>query len=441
MEAIILDIKKPLKSSAKPSIKNDLLKTKDFSSTLESLNKKINNKDTSKNTSKLNGDIKNTISNKDEVLKEGKETNVELSEKEDEKKDYSFAYGNMIDFFNTVVDIEDDSKNNEEIQLDVAANKEPITLGGDSKDILEIDTKDKEVVIENNTFNIPIKEDKSSEETSSMDTELAHESNLTSNSNNSKDNYNNKELKADFKILQNENSEEENVAISTANETNVSYVEQLNEKMEFSSEKNDSSKSSLFEQKQETLEVEKTDKEFNVDDEHFISMDKNGIRFIKDSSIELDKPDTIDRKQVIQQIVEKVKINLADAKNEIRVRLKPEVLGEMTMNIEVVKGAVTAKIMVDNQRTKEIIEGNLIQLKEGIKDTGLEIKTVEVFVGNNSDFDKHSSGQFNLKQNNKRVKLKPQDNKAVMGYGEQPIQGEANNNEAYLVANSLNLFA
>lgn len=86
MEAIVLDIKKPLKSSAKPSIKNDLLKTKDFSSTLESLNKKINNKDTSKNTSKLNGDIKNTISNKDEVLKEGKETNVELVKKRMKKK-------------------------------------------------------------------------------------------------------------------------------------------------------------------------------------------------------------------------------------------------------------------------------------------------------------------------------------------------------------------
>ncbi len=110
------------------------------------------------------------------------------------------------------------------------------------------------------------------------------------------------------------------------------------------------------------------------------------------------------------------------------------------MNIEVVKGAVTAKIIVENQRTKEIIEGNLIQLKEGIKDTGLEIKTFEVFVGNNSDFDKHSSGQFNLKQNNKKVKLKSQDNKSVKVYGEQPIENEGNINEEYF-ENSLNLFA
>ena len=47
------------------------------------------------------------------------------------------------------------------------------------------------------------------------------------------------------------------------------------------------------------------------------------------------------------------------------------------MKIEVAKGAITAKIMVENQN-KEIIEGNIIQLKEEIKDTGLEIKTFEV---------------------------------------------------------------
>ena len=196
----------------------------------------------------------------------------------------------------------------------------------------------------------------------------------------------------------------------------------------------------MFEHNLDTNEVEKTDTDIEVNDEFFIYMDKDGIKFIKDNTVELDNPDTINHKEVIEQIVEKVKIDLSNTKNEIRVRLKPEVLGEMTMNIEVAKGAVTAKIMVDNQRTKEIIEGNLIQLKEGIKDTGLEIKTVEVFVGNNSDFDKHNSGQFSFKQNNKKIKIKSQENKTIKLYGEQPIENGINTNEAYL-ENNLNLFA
>nr|WP_280528518.1 flagellar hook-length control protein FliK [Tissierella praeacuta] len=167
-------------------------------------------------------------------------------------------------------------------------------------------------------------------------------------------------------------------------------------------------------------------------------MNKNEIRFEKDNLIKLDDLDTVRDKDVIQQIVEKAKFNLSDNKNEMRIKLKPEILGEMTMNIEVVKGTVIAKIMVDNQRAKEIIEGNLIQLKEGIKDTGLEIKTVEVFVGNNSDFNKHNSGQFNLKQNNKRIKVKSQDRKAVSGYDEQTVENMTNINT---LEEGLNLFA
>ncbi len=110
------------------------------------------------------------------------------------------------------------------------------------------------------------------------------------------------------------------------------------------------------------------------------------------------------------------------------------------MNIEVIKGEVIAKVMVESQRTKEVIESNLIQLKEGIKDTGLEIKTFEVFVGSGSDFDKHNSGQFNLNKNNQKTKIKVQDNKSIKNYEEGSIDNKINSIGLYS-ENGLNLFA
>lgn len=139
---------------------------------------------------------------------------------------------------------------------------------------------------------------------------------------------------------------------------------------------------------------------------------------VKDNTIELDKADTIDKKDLINQIVQKIKLDFQSHKNEIRIKLKPEILGEMTMKIEVEKGSIVVRIMVENQRTKEIIEGNIIQLREEIKDTGLEIKTFEVYVGNGGDLDKHSFNHFNFNQNKRRNLIRGTNSKATISYDE-----------------------
>ncbi|OZV12905.1 hypothetical protein CIW83_06745 [Tissierella sp. P1] len=439
METIVVDFKRPIKLNTELSSKSDLPKSKDFSSTFESLNKKINSKDSSQNTLKSNEDNKNTISKKDEVLNENKDIDSEPIEDNDEKSDYSLVYGNMMYFFNNISDIEDDSKGSEEVELDAVDSSETLIPEQNLEYILETEDETDEILLEDKNIDSMIKKDENNKEINIKESNLAYVT-KDINENVGESKLDNKEFNPNSKALQNKTDEEKNDKISPTNEKNSSYIESLDKKMEFSSEQKNNSKTSLFEHNLDTNEVEKTDTDIEVNDEFFISMDKDGIKFIKDDTVELDKPDTINHKEVIEQIVEKIKIDLSNTKNEIRVRLKPEVLGEMTMNIEVVKGAVTAKIMVDNQRTKEIIEGNLIQLKEGIKDTGLEIKTVEVFVGNNSDFDKHNSGQFSFKQNNKKIKIKSQENKTIKLYGEQPIENGINANEAYL-ENNLNLFA
>lgn len=158
--------------------------------------------------------------------------------------------------------------------------------------------------------------------------------------------------------------------------------------------------------------------DIEVDSQNIFTTNKEFI-VIKENSLELGETEVVDKKDLIHQIVEKVKLDFQSPKNEIRIKLKPEILGEMTMKIEVAKGAITAKIMVENQKTKEIIEGNIIQLKEEIKDTGLEIKTFEVFVGKDGDLDKHSFNHFNFNQSNRRIRIRSSNSKASLSYDDK----------------------
>lgn len=427
METTIIDFRNSLNQNTKRNSKNDFTKGKDFSSTLDSLNKKNDSNNSLQKNIKPNEDKKETISKNDVAFNKSEEVDAESTNEEDEKE-YYLIYRNMMCFFNNKIEVKDEPKINEEIQL-------PIVLEPSLENVPSYETND--ISVEDTTVDLTIKE-----ETNNIDTTEFDLNNIIGkiDDNIKEVKSNNKDLKLDSKIPENEINNEKAGEILETKETSLSYIEESNEKMEFDLKQNNNSKSSSFEENLDTTGLVKTDKNIEGKEETFISMGKDSINFIKDNAVELDKPDTINRKEIIEQIVEKVKVDLSNTKNEIKVRLKPEVLGEMTMNIEVVNGAVTAKIMVDNQRTKEIIEGNILQLKEGIKDTGLEIKTVEVFVGNNSDFDKHSSGQFNLRQNNKKTKFKSQDNKAAIGYDEQSIEGIGSTNEVYS-HNSLNLLA
>lgn len=138
--------------------------------------------------------------------------------------------------------------------------------------------------------------------------------------------------------------------------------------------------------------------------------------------IKSNSPQEVDKKEVIQQIVNKAKLIVDDNKQEIRIKLKPEILGELMLKMEVQKESVLAKIMVDNYRTKELIEANLYQLKQDMKENGLEIKTFEVFVGSNEDFERENRQEFNFKQKRGNLKIKNEKLKGIKSYNESTTE-------------------
>ena len=148
----------------------------------------------------------------------------------------------------------------------------------------------------------------------------------------------------------------------------------------------------------------------------YLIMDKSKV--VENKELTNKNLPEVDKKELIDQIVNKAKFILDDNKQEIKIKLKPEILGELMLKMEVEKGSVLAKIMVDNYRTKELIEANLYQLKQDMKENGLEIKTFEVFVGSNNDFDRENRQEFDFNQKRGKLKIKNPKLKEIETYDE-----------------------
>ena len=87
----------------------------------------------------------------------------------------------------------------------------------------------------------------------------------------------------------------------------------------------------------------------------------------------------------LRQLVEKAALNLRNGKSEVRIELKPELLGQVRMQISTDNHRVTIRIMAALPIAKEMIENNLHQLKAEFQSHGLEIEKFEVSLSKGND--------------------------------------------------------
>lgn len=109
-----------------------------------------------------------------------------------------------------------------------------------------------------------------------------------------------------------------------------------------------------------------------------------------ESIVTKEKPFIIDKESIFEQIVEKIKVDI-DKTDEIRIKLKPDFLGEISLKISAEKGIITAKAYVENFNIKELIESNLDNLRDNMKEMGINFEALDVSVGKDSDFQKNNS--------------------------------------------------
>jgi len=87
--------------------------------------------------------------------------------------------------------------------------------------------------------------------------------------------------------------------------------------------------------------------------------------------------------RVINQIINKVSLRSSGSQSEIKIRLDPPSLGSLRMNVTTVGDSVRTVIIAENHSVKQIIENNLLQLKDSMQSQGLKVDSFTVLVGGN----------------------------------------------------------
>lgn len=112
----------------------------------------------------------------------------------------------------------------------------------------------------------------------------------------------------------------------------------------------------------------------------------------------------INATDVINQIVEKMKSGLTKENiSEIRVTLRPDYLGDVSLKVSSENGIITAQFTAESKRVKEIIESNFNELKEMLNQQGIEVAELSVSVGNQKQNENMQQFMMNQEKSGRRI--------------------------------------
>lgn len=96
---------------------------------------------------------------------------------------------------------------------------------------------------------------------------------------------------------------------------------------------------------------------------------------------------------VVNQLIDEIKVNLHDEQTQLSITLNPETLGHVNITVENNGGALTAKIVAETEAAKNAIEANLETLKETFNNQEIKVEAVEVTVASYDYFTNQSFDQ------------------------------------------------
>ncbi|MGD9201115.1 MAG: flagellar hook-length control protein FliK [Chitinispirillia bacterium] len=92
---------------------------------------------------------------------------------------------------------------------------------------------------------------------------------------------------------------------------------------------------------------------------------------------------------VIAQVTQRFHSAIKNGIYEVRLILRPESLGDVRLTIQMEGDIVTARIQVENQQVKQIIENNLNNLKDSLEEQNLQAGSFDVNINRNSQDGEH----------------------------------------------------
>ena len=108
--------------------------------------------------------------------------------------------------------------------------------------------------------------------------------------------------------------------------------------------------------------------------------------------------------QIMDQIVEYMKINIKPETQELEMQLHPASLGTVHVQLAAKDGVITAQFAAQNETVKAVLETQMIQLKEQFEEQGIKVDAVEVTVAGHAYGEQFGGEQEATDQENKGAK-------------------------------------
>lgn len=130
------------------------------------------------------------------------------------------------------------------------------------------------------------------------------------------------------------------------------------------------------------------------------------------SSVSTEQLQTTDTQEIMNQILEYMKIQVKPGMDQIEMQLHPASLGTVNIQISAKEGVITAQFTTQNETVKAAIESQMTELKDSLKEQGIKVEAVEVSVESQSFNSQLWQGKGNQEseygnqqKNSRRMKL------------------------------------
>ena len=101
---------------------------------------------------------------------------------------------------------------------------------------------------------------------------------------------------------------------------------------------------------------------------------------------------TFDTMQIMEQIVQQMRVTISAETTSMEMQLNPENLGKVYVNISSEEGVINAQFRATSEIVKEVLEAQIATLRENLNQAGVKVDAVEVTIASH-EFER------NLEQN------------------------------------------
>lgn len=130
----------------------------------------------------------------------------------------------------------------------------------------------------------------------------------------------------------------------------------------------------------------------------------------KTAPLEMEAPlPSIDPQSILNQIGEAVRVTGGEDFTSMEMQIHPESLGTLHLQVRAKEGIITAQFTTESEAVKQVLEAQVIQLREKLEAQGVKVEAVEVLVASHEferNLEKGGSGERNAYQAKKVTRRK-----------------------------------